>query len=179
MLSSDALSSVAYATEAVLGACCVAGYGAFQWNIGISLAIAILIGIVVFSYRQTIYAYPKGGGSYIVAKDNLGTLPGLVAAGSLLTDYILTVAVSISAGVFAIISLAPALAQHRVAACLVAVAVILLLNLRGLREAGNIFSIPTYVFLAIGLRDAGAGPVRVFHRQPGRGRARCAHHPAR
>src|SRR4029079_12230466 len=106
VLSSDALSSVAYATEAVLGALLVAGTGAFSWNIGISVAIAILIGIVVFSYRQTIYAYPKGGGSYIVSKDNLGTLPGLIAAASLLTDYILTVSVSISAGVANLISLA-------------------------------------------------------------------------
>jgi amino acid transporter len=148
VLSSDALSSVAYATEAVLGALLLAGTRAFTYNIPISLAIALLIGIVVFSYRQTIYAYPKGGGSYIVARSNLGTIPGLIAAGSLLTDYVLTVAVSISAGVFAIISLAPAVTNFRVEACLVAIAVILLLNLRGLREAGTIFAVPTYVFLA-------------------------------
>jgi amino acid transporter len=162
VLSSDALSSVAYATEAVLGSLLVAGYAAFQANIEISIAIAVLIAIVIFSYRQTIYAYPKGGGSYIVAKDNLGTLPGLVAAGSLLTDYTLTVAVSISAGVFAVISLAPALAQHRVAACLVAIAIILLLNLRGLREAGNVFSIPTYVFLATVFLMLGLGLFEFF-----------------
>ena len=162
VLSSDALSSVAYATEAVLGSLLVAGYAAFQWNIEISIAIAVLIAIVIFSYRQTIHAYPKGGGSYIVAKDNLGTLPGLVAAGSLLTDYTLTVAVSISAGVFAIISLAPALAQHRVAGCLVAIAVILLLNLRGLREAGNIFAIPTYIFLATVFLMLGLGLFEYF-----------------
>ncbi len=148
VLSSDALSSVAYATEAVLGALLIAGTGAFAYNISISLAIALLIGIVVFSYRQTIYAYPKGGGSYIVARSNLGTIPGLIAAGSLLTDYVLTVAVSISAGVFAIISLAPAVANFRIEACLVAIAMILLLNLRGLREAGTVFAVPTYVFLA-------------------------------
>jgi len=147
VLSSDALSSVAYATEAVLGSLLLAGAGAFKFNIYISLAIAILIGIVAFSYRQTIYAYPKGGGSYIVAKDNLGTLPGLVAGASLLTDYVLTVAVSISAGIFALTSLVPSLTAYKVPLCLVALVIILLLNLRGIREAGTVFSIPTYVFL--------------------------------
>ncbi|MGI8587057.1 MAG: APC family permease [Chloroflexia bacterium] len=147
VLSSDALSSVAYATQAVLGALLIAGEGAFRWNIPVSIAIAVLIGIVVFSYRQTVAAYPKGGGSYIVAKANLGTLPGLVAAASLMTDYVLTVAVSISAGVSAIVSLTPALGAYRVQACLVAILIILMLNLRGLREAGNVFSVPTYAFL--------------------------------
>ncbi len=147
VLSSDALSSVAYATEAVLGSLLLAGTGAFKFNIYISLAIAILIGIVAFSYRQTIYAYPKGGGSYIVAKDNLGTLPGLVAGASLLTDYVLTVAVSISAGIFALTSLLPNLTPYKVPLCLTALTIILLLNLRGIREAGTVFSVPTYVFL--------------------------------
>jgi amino acid transporter len=147
--SSDALSSVAYATEAVLGALLVAGTAAFDLNIGVSIAIAILIGILVFSYRQTIYAYPSGGGSYIVAKDNLGTLPGLVAAASLLTDYILTVAVSVSAGVLAIYSLAPQLAPYRVEICLGAIALILILNLRGIRESGTVFAVPTYAFLVM------------------------------
>jgi amino acid transporter len=147
--SSDALSSVAYATEAVLGALLLAGTGAFSLNIGVSIAIAILIGILVFSYRQTIYAYPSGGGSYIVAKDNLGTLPGLVAAASLLTDYILTVAVSVSAGVLAIYSLAPQLAPYRVEICLGAIALILILNLRGIRESGTVFAVPTYAFLVM------------------------------
>ena len=147
MFSSDALSSVAYATEAILAALLLAGTHAFGLNVWISLAIAVLIGIVIFSYRQTIYAYPKGGGSYIVAKDNLGTLPGLVAAASLLTDYVLTVAVSSSAGVFALISLLPNLAPYRVELCLGALVIIVLLNLRGLREAGTAFAVPTYVFL--------------------------------
>ncbi|HUS14280.1 MAG TPA: APC family permease [Chloroflexia bacterium] len=147
VLSSDALSSVAYATQAVLGALLLAGEGAFALNIPISLAIAALIAIIIFSYRQTIYAYPKGGGSYIVARSNLGTLPGLVAAASLLTDYVLTVAVSVSAGVAAIVSLAPQWDTHRVAGCLVAIGLILLLNLRGLRESGTVFAIPTYMFL--------------------------------
>jgi len=162
VLSSDALSSVAYATEAVLGSLLLAGEGAFKFNIGISLAISILIGIVVFSYRQTIYAYPKGGGSYIVAKGNLGTLPGLVAAASLLTDYVLTVAVSISAGVFAVVSLAPSLDAYKVQACLVAVAIILLLNLRGLREAGNVFAVPTYAFLTTIFAMLGFGLFQAF-----------------
>ena len=162
VLSSDALSSVAYATEAVLGALLLGGERAFEYNVWISLAIAILIGIVAFSYRQTIYAYPKGGGSYIVAKDNLGTVPGLTAAASLLTDYVLTVAVSISAGVDAIISLAPGLASQRVIACLIAILFILLLNLRGLREAGNVFSVPTYVFLVTVFGMLGYGLFQFF-----------------
>ncbi len=160
--SSDALSSVAYATEAVLGALLVAGTGAFHLNIGVSLAIAVLIGILVFSYRQTIYAYPKGGGSYIVAKDNLGTIPGLIAAASLLTDYILTVAVSVSAGVLAIYSLVPSWAPYRVPIALGAVALILILNLRGVREAGTVFAIPTYAFLVIVYTMLGFGLVQLF-----------------
>ena len=168
VFSSDALSSVAYATEAVLGSLLVAGSAAFGLNIWISLAIALLIGIVAFSYRQTIYAYPSGGGSYIVAKDNLGTLPGLIAAASLLTDYVLTVAVSTSAGVFAIISLVPSLAAYRVELCLVALAIILLLNLRGLREAGTAFAIPTYTFLASVFAMLGLGLFQFFTGQLGR-----------
>jgi amino acid transporter len=160
--SSDALSSVAYATEAVLGSLLVAGTGAFGLNIGVSIAIAILIGILVFSYRQTIYAYPSGGGSYIVAKANLGTLPGLVAAASLLMDYVLTVAVSVSAGVLAIYSLAPQLAPYRVQLCLGALAIILVLNLRGIRESATVFALPTYAFLAMIYMMLGFGLVQLL-----------------
>ena len=141
--------------------------GAFGYNIPISIAIALLIGIVVFSYRQTIYAYPKGGGSYIVSKDNLGTLPGLIAAASLLTDYILTVSVSISAGVANLISLAAtngatSLVDLRVEIALAAILIIVLLNLRGLREAGTIFAAPSYVFLFLTLGMIGLGLVKYF-----------------
>ncbi len=167
VFSSDALSSVAYATEAVLIALLAGGTRAFQFNVWISLAIAVLIGVVIFSYRQTINAYPKGGGSYIVAKDNLGTLPGLVAAASLLTDYVLTVAVSISAGVFAITSLVPSLNPYKVQLCLVALVIILLLNLRGIREAGTAFAVPTYVFLVAVLSMIGLGLYQYFTGQLG------------
>ncbi len=162
VLSSDALSSVAYATEAVLATLLLAGTGAFVFNISISIAIAILIGIVIFSYRQTIFAYPKGGGSYIVSKDNLGTGPGLIAGASLLTDYILTVSVSISAGIANLISLAanlgaPDLSTYRVEIALAAVLIVVLLNLRGIRESGTIFAAPTYVFLFLVFSMMGLG----------------------
>ena len=162
VLSSDALSSVAYATDAVLGALLLAGSGAFGLNIPVSLAIGVLIAILVFSYRQTIFAYPNGGGSYIVAKANLGTVPGLIAAASLMTDYVLTVAVSISAGVLAIVSLAPQLDAYRVPICLGAVLLILILNLRGVREAGTVFSVPTYAFLALVYAMLAFGLVQFF-----------------
>src|SRR3954469_2488072 len=114
VLSSDALSSVAYATDFILATLVVAGVGAFGYAIPISLVIATLLAIVAFSYRQTIHAYPTGGGAYIVAKENIGDNAGLIAGASLLVDYTLTVAVSISAGVLAITSAFPALDQHRV-----------------------------------------------------------------
>jgi amino acid transporter len=162
VFSSDALSSVAYASEAVLIALLAGGTAAFSLNLWVSVAIAVLIGIVIFSYRQTIYAYPKGGGSYIVAKDNLGTLPGLIAAASLMTDYVLTVAVSSSAGVFALISLLPNLAPYRVEMCLGALVLILLMNLRGIREAGTAFAVPTYVFLITVFGMLGYGLFQLF-----------------
>lgn len=167
VLSSDALSSVTYASEAILAALLVAGTGALTNNIPISLAIALLIGVVIFSYRQTIYAYPKGGGSYIVSKDNLGTLPGLVAAGALLTDYVLTVSVSIAAGVANLISLAatqgvPDLSDYRVEVALAAIIILVVLNLRGVRESATIFSAPTYIFLALMYAMLGLGLFQFF-----------------
>ena len=154
VLSSDALSSVTYATQAILAALLVAGTGAFGYSIPISIAIAVLIGIVVFSYRQTIYAYPKGGGSYIVSKDNLGTLPGLIAGASLSIGYILTVSVSIAAGVANLVSLVNTLGgvnldRFRVELAMVSILILVLLNLRGIRESGTIFSAPTYIFLVL------------------------------
>jgi amino acid transporter len=152
VFSSDALSSVAYASEAILVVLVTAGAGALPLVIPVSIGIALLLLIVGFSYRQTIYAYPSGGGAYIVAHENLGEVPGLVAAASLLIDYVLTVAVSVSAGVFAITSLAatwnyPGLATYRVEIALACIAIITLINLRGVKESGAIFSVPTYVFV--------------------------------
>jgi amino acid transporter len=149
VFSSDALSSVAYATEEILLILVLAGSAALYLSIPIGVAIAILIVVVVSSYRQTILAYPQGGGSYIVTKDNLGTLPGLVSAGALLIDYMLTVAVSMAAGVAALTSAVPALFDYRVPIGVGFVAAITLANLRGLRESGKLFALPTYLFVAV------------------------------
>jgi amino acid transporter len=147
VLSSDALSSVAYATDFILATLVVAGVGAFVYAVPISLVIATLLAIVAFSYRQTIHAYPTGGGAYIVAKENIGPTAGLIAAASLLVDYTLTVAVSISAGVLAITSAFPQLEPYRVEMCLGFLAILTIGNLRGIRESGNIFAVPTYFFV--------------------------------
>ena len=147
VLSSDALSSVAYATDFILATLVVAGVGAFVYAIPISVIIATLLAIVAFSYRQTIHAYPTGGGAYIVAKENIGANAGLIAGASLLVDYTLTVAVSISAGVLALTSAFPQLDTHRVAICLLFLALLTIGNLRGIRESGNIFAVPTYFFV--------------------------------
>jgi len=147
VLSSDALSSVAYATDFILATLLVAGVAAFRYAVPISVVIATLLAIVAFSYRQTIHAYPTGGGAYIVAKENISPLAGLIAAASLLVDYTLTVAVSISAGVLAITSAFPQLDQHRVVMCLFFLAILMVGNLRGIRESGQIFAVPTYFFV--------------------------------
>lgn len=147
VLSSDAISSVAYATEAILATLIAAGSGNLGFTLLICFAIVTLLAIVALSYRQTIPAYPNGGGSYIVAKDNLGTVPGLVAAASLMIDYVLTVSVSISAGVLALATLFPTLQPYVVTIDVVLVIVITVVNLRGVRESGSVFSIPTYVFI--------------------------------
>ncbi len=147
VFSSDALSSVAYATEEILLVLVLAGTAALSFSIPIGIAIALLIAVVVSSYRQTILAYPHGGGAYIVTKDNLGTLPALVAAGALLIDYVLTVAVSVAAGVAAITSAFPVLYDYRVALGVIFIAGIATVNLRGLRESGALFAVPTYLFV--------------------------------
>jgi len=147
VLSSDALSSVAYATEEILRVLILAGAVALTIATPIAFIIATILAIVVFSYRQTIHAYPSGGGAYIVAKDNLGETPALVAAAALLIDYVLTVAVSIAAGVAAITSAIPQWHVNRVEMALGFVVVIMLGNLRGIRESGRIFAIPTYLFV--------------------------------
>ncbi|MBI1762406.1 MAG: APC family permease [Acidobacteria bacterium] len=169
VFSSDALSSTAYATEEILLVLAVAvAYGqthAFQYVIPISLAIAALLAIVAISYRQTIHAYPSGGGAYIVAKENLGTTPGLIAAASLLVDYVLTVSVSIAAGVAALTSAVQGtrfawLDDHKVALGLFFIVLIALANLRGVRESGALFAVPTYVFIVSFLFMIGYG---LFH----------------
>ena len=162
VLSSDAISSVAYATEQILFVLAVLGTVAVQYVFGISLVIAMLLLLVGLSYRQTIFAYPGGGGSYTVAKDNLGTTAALIAAAALLTDYLLTVAVSIASGVAAITSAYPALASHAVLLCVLAILVLMLVNLRGVRESGLIFSAPTYAFIALMLVLIGTGLVRLW-----------------
>jgi amino acid transporter len=148
VFSSDALSSVAYATEEIILVLILAGSAALAYSIPIAIAISILIVIVVSSYRQTIRAYPQGGGAYIVTKDNLGTFPGLVAGGALLIDYVLTVAVSVAAGIAALTSALPALYPWRVWLGVAFIALITTANLRGIRESGKLFAAPTYLFVA-------------------------------
>lgn len=171
VFSSDALSSTAYATEEILLVLAVAAAygqaGAFKYVVPISIGIGVLLVIVTISYRQTIHAYPSGGGAYIVAKENLGVNPGLVAGASLLVDYVLTVAVSIAAGVAAITSMAQGtsyawLEDHKVFLCLVLIAFIALANLRGVRESGALFAAPTYAFLVSFLFMIGYGLFRYY-----------------
>ena len=147
VFASDPLSSVAYATEEILFVLILAGSAALSYSLPIGIGIAALILIVVTSYRQTIRAYPQGGGAYIVAKDNLGVFPSLVAGAALLIDYVLTVAVSVAAGVAAVTSAVPELFPYRVWLCVLAVAGVAVANLRGVRESGKIFAAPTYVFV--------------------------------
>ncbi len=147
VFASDALSSVAYATEEILLVLSLAGVAALNLSLPISGLIVLLLALLIASYRQTVHAYPDGGGSYIVARDNLGTMPGLIAAGALLIDYILTVAVSTAAGVAAVTSAVPSLLEHRVALGLFFIAVVMFGNLRGSRESGAIFAVPTYLFI--------------------------------
>ncbi|MCL6541954.1 MAG: APC family permease [Roseiflexus sp.] len=148
VFSSDALSSTAYATEAILIVLSMAGAAALWLATPIALGIAVLLMTVAFSYMQTIKAYPQGGGTYIVARENLGTIPSLTAASALLIDYILTVAVSMSAGVAAITSAWPMLEPYRVELAVGLIGLVSLANLRGVKESGAMFAIPTYTFVA-------------------------------
>jgi amino acid transporter len=149
VFSSDVLSSSAYATDEILLVLAAAGAGALAglYSIEIALAIALLLAIVTFSYRQTIKAYPNGGGAYIVARENLGNAAGLSAAAALAVDYVLTVSVSIAAGVLAITSAFPELHDYAIEISIGVVAIITLLNLRGLSESATIFALPTYAFI--------------------------------
>ncbi|MFM9277372.1 APC family permease [Paenibacillus jiagnxiensis] len=147
VLSSDALSSVAYGTEQILLVLIAAGAAALWYSVPISLAVLGLLVILIISYRQTIFAYPSGGGAYIVAKDNLGRAPSLVAGGSLLVDYILTVAVSSSAGTDAITSAFPSLHDHRIAIALIMIIFLTIMNLRGVTESATVLAVPIYLFV--------------------------------
>ncbi len=164
VLSSDAISSVAYATEAILGTLILAGSGSLWVTLPICIAIVLLLAIVALSYRQTIPAYPNGGGSYIVAKDNLGTLAGLIAAASLLIDYVLTVSVSVASGVQNLASLfSSGLSTPTIVTIdVVLVIFITIVNLRGVRESGSIFAIPTYIFIGSALLLIIVGVIKSF-----------------
>jgi amino acid transporter len=156
----DNISSSAYATEELMRVLMLAGVGALSWTMPLSLAVVVLLVIVVTSYQQTIRAYPRGGGSYVVSSDNLGTVPGLIAGASILVDYVLTVAVSVSAGVAAITSAFPAVHQERVLIAVIAVAVIAWMNLRGIRESGIVFAAPAYLYVVLFVGLIGYGIFR-------------------
>jgi amino acid transporter len=162
VFASDALSSSAYATEEILLVLVLAGTAALSNTLPVAGAILLLLAIVATSYRQTIFAYPAGGGSYIVTRDNLGDIPALLAGSSLLVDYVLTVAVSISAGVAAITSAVPHLLPYRVELALFFVLFMVLANLRGVRESATIFTLPTYLFIAAMLLTFLAAAVRIL-----------------
>ena len=166
IFSSNAISSVAYATEEILLVLVLAGTAAVAWSIPVSFAILFLTAVLTISYRQIIYEYPGGGGAYVVSKANLGELPALVAAGALMIDYILTVAVSVAAGIAAITSAVPSLFPHREALGLLAIIFIVIMNLRGVRESGRFFAFPTYFAIgALGLMVT-IGTIQSFFTPP-------------
>ena len=190
IFASDPLSSVAYATEAALVVLVGASVASAHLVLPISIAIAAVLAIVVLSYTQTVQAYETSGGAYVVAKENLGTLPSLVAAAALLVDYVLTVAVSVAAGVLAITSAAPSLARHKVGLSLALILLLTLVNLRGVRESGIAFALPTYAFVAVmyvmiatGIAKCAVGQLpagaraRPDHRRRRRQRRRPRHPP--
>src|SRR5271154_5716922 len=158
----DALSSAAYGPEAALTLLIPLGLAGVAYIVPISLSVIILLGIVYFSYCQTIEAYPQGGGSYTVASENLGVWPGLLAAASLMVDYILTAAVGISAGVGALVSAVPSLQKQTLPICLGILLLLTVVNLRGVRETGGIFMVPTYVFIACLLGMIAIGVFKTF-----------------
>lgn len=173
VFASDALSSTAYATQEILFILAAAGSAGFPYAFPIAIAIVALIVVVVISYEQTIHAYPNGGGAYVVALENLGSIPAQVAGAALLTGYVLTVSVSISAGVAQIVSAIPVLFAWRVELSLLMVAMVVILNLRGVRESGIAFAIPAYVFLSatsltiiVGLIRAASGTLGMVVNPP-------------
>ena len=175
VFSSDALSSVAYATEEILSVLVLGGAAMVGLSLPIASAICILIMILAASYWQTIYAYPNGGGAFTVARENLGKSAGLLAAAALLIDYVLTVAVSVTAGIRAIVSAYPDIYQHSIALSLLAVAIITLMNLRGVQESATILAIPTYIFIILILALIGTGLFEVLTGHIGREHAYIHH----
>ena len=161
IFSSDAISSSAYATEEILRVVLVAGAGALLVSIQVAIAIALLLAVVSLSYRQVCRAYPNGGGAYIVARTNLAPVFGLIAAAALLIDYVMTVAVSTAAAIAQIQSVVPQAFDVRIEIAFIAIALITIANLRGLRESGNIFAIPTYLFVGLALAIVAIGAVRI------------------
>ena len=166
VFSSDALSSVAYATEEILLVLILVGTAALSYSIPVSIAIILLLTILTLSYQQIIYEYPAGGGAYTVSKANLGIWPGLIAAAALMIDYVLTVAVSVAAGVAALTSAVPELLPHRVAIGLATIILVLVVNLRGVRESGKFFATPTYIFIGSLFFMLGMGAMRIMNGQP-------------
>jgi amino acid transporter len=162
VFASDALSSTAYATQEILIVLAAAGAMAFAYAFPISIAIALLLAIVTISYQQTIYAYPTGGGAYVVARDNLGPLAAQIAGAALLSDYILTVSVSVSSGAAQLASAFPALQEHRVGLAVALVFLVMFINLRGVKEAGLVFAIPTYCFLGVMVLMLGSALYRLL-----------------
>src|SRR5512135_1368903 len=162
VFASDALSSTAYATQESLGILAAAGTIAYGYVFPVSLAIVVLLAIVTISYEQTVHAYPGGGGSYIVARDNLGELPAQIAGAALMTDYVLTVSVSVSSGIAQVVSAYPALFPYRVLLAVSSVMLIMLVNLRGVKESGRAFAVPAYFFISMMLLNVGTGLIRGF-----------------
>ncbi len=160
VFASDALSSTAYATQEILVILAAAGAMAFGYAFPISIAIVVLLAVVVASYEQTIHAYSDGGGAYVVARDNLGEMPAKVAGAALMTDYVLTVAVSVSSGVAQVASAVPSLDPYRVHVAVGLVLLVMLINLRGVRESGTIFAVPTYFFIGMMFLTVGVGLAR-------------------
>lgn len=162
VFSSDAMSSVAYAPQEMLIVLVAAGTAGFAYSIPLAIAIVVLLTILTLSYEQTIHAYPNGGGAYIVSRDNLGEIPALIAASALLTDYILTVAVSISSGVAQVVSAVPNLEPFRVTIAVGMVIFITVINLRGIKESGSTFAIPSYFFVFMMVLTVVVGLFRYF-----------------
>jgi len=180
VFASDALSSVAYAPDEVFIMLGIAGFSAYQWSWKIALGVAVVMLTVVTSYRQTVHAYPSGGGDYEVASVNLGRTAGMTVASALLVDYILTVAVSISSGAQYAAAAIPVLQEHEVTVASTMVLVLAALNLRGVRESGTYFAVPTYLFMAAILGMCAWGFLRMAAGDLPRSRAptcRCGRHP--
>ena len=162
IFSSDAISSSAYATEEILRVLVLAGASALFLSIQVSIAIALLLAVVSVSYRQVCRAYPNGGGAYVVARTNLAPIAGLIAAAALLIDYVMTVAVSTAAAIAQIQSVVPAAYDFRIEIAFVSISLITIANLRGLRESGNIFAVPTYLFVGLALAIVAIGGYRIL-----------------